>query len=49
MPQDHRQEATPKRNSFDQSGFVVCPGASFLLNTINPLADRPDCRSPFVN
>jgi hypothetical protein len=37
------------QNSFDKSGFVVCPGVSFLLNTINPLVDRPDCRSPFAN
>jgi hypothetical protein len=29
-------------------GFVVSPGASFGLNTINPLVDRPDGRSPLA-
>jgi hypothetical protein len=41
---------TTCQNSFDQSGFVISPGGSFVLNVTNPLVDRPDNnRSPFAN
>ncbi|MGX9674511.1 hypothetical protein [Mycobacterium sp. HM-7] len=36
-------------NSFDQSGFVVSPAGSFIVNESNPLLDRPKDRSPFAN
>lgn len=36
-------------NSFDQSGFVVSPSGSFIVNESNPLLDRPKDRSPFAN
>jgi hypothetical protein len=40
---------TTCQNSFDQSGFVISPAGSFVLNVVNPLVDRPDGRSPFAN
>jgi hypothetical protein len=40
---------TTCQNSFDQSGFVISPAGSFVLNQVNPLVDRPDGRSPFAN
>lgn len=36
-------------NSFDQSGFVVSPAGSYIVNQSNPLLDRPKDRSPFAN
>ncbi len=36
-------------NSFDQSGFVVSPSGSFIVNESNPLLDRPKDRSPYAN
>ncbi|MDR3663269.1 MAG: hypothetical protein P4L86_23280 [Mycobacterium sp.] len=36
-------------NSFDQSGFVVSPAGSFIVNESNPLLDRPKDRNPYVN
>lgn len=36
-------------NSFDQSGFVVSPSGSFIVNESNPLLDRPKDRNPYAN
>lgn len=36
-------------NSFDQSGFVVSPSGSFIVNESNPLLDRPKDRNPYFN
>lgn len=40
---------TTCQNSFDQSGFVLSPGGSFILNPSNPLLDRPEGRNPYFN
>lgn len=42
---------TTCQNSFDQSGFVLSPTGSFILNQTNPLVDRPEGsdRNPFFN
>ena len=42
---------TTCQNSFDQSGFVLSPAGSFILNQTNPLVDRPDNagRNPYFN
>ncbi|MGU3497995.1 hypothetical protein [Mycobacterium sp. C31M] len=37
------------QNSFDQSGFVVSPGGSWIVNPSNPLLDRPEGRNPYFN
>ena len=37
------------QNNFDQAGFVISPGGSFILNADNPLLDRPDGRNPYFN
>ncbi len=34
-------------NARDQSGFVISPGATYLVGTTNPLLDRPDGNRPF--
>lgn len=36
-------------NSYDQSGFVVGPGGSYILNEVNPLLDRPEGTNPYFN
>jgi|RhiMethySRZTD1v2_1073278.scaffolds.fasta_scaffold310715_2 hypothetical protein len=33
----------------NQSGFVIGPGGSFILNESNPLLDRPEGTNPFTN
>jgi hypothetical protein len=42
---------TTCQNSFDQSGFVLSPAGSFIVNQTNPLVDRPEgtARNPFFN
>ncbi len=42
---------TTCQNSFDQSGFVLSPSGSFIVNQTNPLVDRPEgtARNPFFN
>ncbi|GAA2533056.1 hypothetical protein K0O62_04850 [Mycolicibacterium diernhoferi] len=40
---------TSCQNSFDQSGFVIGPGGSYVLNATNPLLDRPEGRNPYFN
>ena len=42
---------TTCQNSFDQSGFVLSPAGSFIVNQTNPLVDRPEgsVRNPFFN
>lgn len=40
---------TSCQNSFDQSGFVISPGGSFILNEVNPLVERPEGTNPFFN
>ncbi|MHA3023668.1 hypothetical protein ACXPWS_25800 [Mycobacterium sp. BMJ-28] len=42
---------TTCQNSFDQSGFVLSPAGSFIINQTNPLVDRPEgtARNPFFN
>lgn len=40
---------TTCQNSYDQSGFVISPGGSFILNASNPLLDRPEGRNPYFN
>ncbi|MGW0161265.1 hypothetical protein ACWDUN_18355 [Mycobacterium sp. NPDC003323] len=37
------------QNSFDQSGFVISPGGSWIVNPTNPLLDRPEGRNPYFN
>ena len=36
-------------DSRSQSGFVIGPGGSFVLNETPPLLYRPDKTSPFAN
>lgn len=36
-------------NNFNQSGFVIGPGGSFILNEENPLLDRPEGTNPYIN
>ena len=36
-------------DSRDQSGFVIGPAGSFVLNEQNPLLDRPEGTNPFFN
>jgi hypothetical protein len=33
----------------NQSGFVLSPAGSFILNETNPLLDRPEGTNPFIN
>lgn len=33
----------------NQSGFVLSPAGSFILNTENPLLDRPEGTNPYTN
>ena len=33
----------------NQSGFVVTPGASWIVNPVNPLLARPDGTNPYFN
>lgn len=42
---------TTCQNSFDQSGFVLSPSGSYIVNQTNPLVDRPDgaARNPYFN
>jgi hypothetical protein len=36
-------------NNFDQSGFVISPTGSYIINESNPLLDRPDGTNPYFN
>jgi hypothetical protein len=37
-------------DSRNQSGFVLSPGGSFILNEgVNPLLARPEGTNPFIN
>jgi hypothetical protein len=36
-------------NNFDQSGFVLSPAGSAILNPANPLLDRPEGTNPYFN
>jgi hypothetical protein len=36
-------------NNFDQSGFVLSPAGSAILNPSNPLLDRPEGTNPYFN
>ena len=36
-------------DSRNQSGFVLSPAGSFILNTENPLLDRPEGTNPYTN
>ena len=36
-------------NSRDQSGFVISPAGSYIVNQTNPLLDRPEGTNPFFN
>jgi hypothetical protein len=36
-------------DSRNQSGFVISPAGSFILNESNPLLDRPEGTNPFIN
>jgi hypothetical protein len=36
-------------DSRNQSGFVLSPAGSFILNEANPLLDRPEGTNPFFN
>lgn len=40
---------TSCQNSFDQSGFVISPAGSYVLNPSNPLLDRPEGTNPYFN
>jgi hypothetical protein len=41
--------ATSCVDSRNQSGFVIGPAGSFILNATNPLLDRPEGTNPFIN
>jgi hypothetical protein len=41
--------ATSCVDSRNQSGFVISPAGSFILNVENPLLDRPEGTNPFIN
>ena len=36
-------------DSRSQSGFVISPAGSFILNETPPLLDRPEGTNPFIN
>ena len=36
-------------DSMSQSGFVLAPAGSWIVNEINPLVDRPEGTNPFSN
>ncbi|PRC43648.1 hypothetical protein C6A85_000000104270, partial [Mycobacterium sp. ITM-2017-0098] len=36
-------------DSRNQAGFVVSPGASWIVNQVNPLVARPEGTNPFFN
>lgn len=36
-------------DSKNQSGFVISPAGSFVLNEVNPLVDRPEGTNPYFN
>lgn len=36
-------------NSFDQTGFVLGPTASWNFGAVNPLLDRPEGTNPYMN
>jgi len=36
-------------DSVNQSGFVVTPGATWVVNEVNPLVARPEGTSPYFN
>lgn len=36
-------------NSFNQAGFVIGPGGSYIVNELNPLLDRPEGTNPYIN
>ncbi|MGH3675312.1 MAG: hypothetical protein ACRDU5_06155 [Mycobacterium sp.] len=40
---------TSCQNSRDQSGFVISPAGSYILNAANPLLDRAPGTNPFFN
>jgi hypothetical protein len=40
---------TTCQNGRDQSGFVISPAGSYILNSTNPLLDRPEGTNPFFN
>jgi hypothetical protein len=41
--------ATTCVDSKNQSGFVIAPAGSFILNEVNPLVDRPEGTNPYFN
>lgn len=45
----HDGTTTSCINTFDQSGFVVGPGGSYIVNEVNPLLDRPEGTNPYFN
>jgi hypothetical protein len=36
-------------DSMNQSGFVIAPAGSFIVNEVNPLVDRPEGTNPYSN
>lgn len=36
-------------NNYDGGGFVISPGASFVVGATNPLLDRPEGTNPYAN
>ncbi len=36
-------------DSQNQSGFVIAPAGSFIVNEVNPLVDRPEGTNPYFN
>ena len=36
-------------DSMNQAGFVVSPGASWIVGEVNPLVDRPEGTNPYFN
>ena len=36
-------------DSRNQSGFVVSPAASWIVNPVNPLVARPEGTNPYFN
>ncbi|MGZ6780300.1 MAG: hypothetical protein ACXVGO_15055, partial [Mycobacterium sp.] len=36
-------------DSRNQAGFVISPGASWIVGEVNPLVDRPEGTNPYFN
>ena len=41
--------ATTCIDSKNQSGFVIAPAGSYIVDEVNPLVDRPEGTNPYFN